>query len=141
METIAQTSTPKHTLMQIAQIGGLTILIAVVLNVILFFIADAAGVWDGVELQNGEEMVAPAVAFITILGLVGGIITFAALNQFTQNPVRIFQIVAGVVLVLSFVTPFGVEDAPADFIIALELMHVVAGVTIIALFSRLKPTA
>ncbi len=139
MQTTVQSSTQaKFSIAQIAQKGGLAILIAVVLNVILFFIADVAGVWDGVELENGEQIVAPAVVIFTVFGLVGGTITFAALNQFTQNPVRIFQIVAGVVLVLSFVTPLSVEDAPADFIIVLELMHVVAGVTIIALFSRLK---
>ena len=50
---------------------------------------------------------------------------FALLVRFIARPKRVFYIVAAVVFVLMFFTPFTIPAAPTATIVVLELMHVV----------------
>lgn len=136
--TTVENTPQKFSLTQIAQTGGIAALGAVIINAILFFIADVAGVWDDILIPpSDEEMFIVPVMFASIVGITGGTIVFALLNQFSKNPIRIFQIVAVIVLLFSFTNPLTVPDADLPFILTLEVMHIVAGGLTIALFTRL----
>ena len=58
-----------------------------------------------------------------------GVLVLAAIIRFRpSNAERTWRIVAGIVLVLSFATPFsGIPGAPLGYLLALEAMHIVAG--------------
>ena len=68
---------------------------------------------------------APALAAAMLLAL---------LARFTTRPVRVFQVVAGAALVLSFGAPFGIPVDTATRLVLLS-MHLVAGLVIAAVLS------
>lgn len=114
-------------------IGG-----AVVGTVLIYLIGNALGLFPSdVFVQPGVTLTLGAVITSTIIGTLVGAIVFALLARFTRRPITIFRIVAAVVLVLSFVTPLTIPNAPIGMILALELMHIVAaGVLVWALTTR-----
>ena len=61
----------------------------------------------------------------------------ALLGRFTKRPLRTFTIVAAVVFVLSLYTPFSIPGAPFAMILALELMHLVVAVIVVAVLTKL----
>ena len=113
--------------------------VAAVINAIIFIIGDALGAFPKTVLlpSNNEPLSLGAVIFISIVGVIAGGIVFAVIGRFSRRPIRLFTIVALVFLVLSFGSPFSVPNAPAGYIIALLLMHVVAGLAIIGLLTTL----
>lgn len=50
---------------------------------------------------------------------------------------RVFRIVAVVVLVLSFATPLTIPSAPLSMILSMKVMHVAAWVAIVGLLTKL----
>lgn len=106
---------------------------ATVATVIVFFIGDAAGAFPDdfrFEAPGGGETALGVgnVIFSTVSYLVVGGIVFAIISRLSRRPVRIFLYVAIAALILSFVQPFTLADAPGDMIAFLLLMHVVAAV-------------
>lgn len=136
--TVADSTSPTFSLAQIVKTGVIAALIASIINAIIFSLADRAKVWDGIIIPIADQEVelVPIVS-ATIFGIFGGTVVFAGLNQYTDNPVRNFQIIAGTVLVVSFVQPPLIPGADAPFVLVQETMHIVAGGTPILLFSRL----
>jgi len=113
--------------------------VAAVINAIIFIIGDALGAFPKTVLlpSNNEPLSLGAVIFISIVGVIAGGIVFAVIGRFSRRPIRLFTIVALVFLVLSFSSPFSIPNAPAGYIIALLLMHVVAGLATIGLLTTL----
>ncbi len=113
-------------------IATLAAVVAVVVaNAIVFFVADAAGAMpDSVTIEdmNGDQ--APiglaAVVFVSIIATIAAGVVFAVISRVSRRPVRLFAIVATVVFVLTLYPPFTIPDIPADMIVALLAMHVVA---------------
>ncbi len=74
----------------------------------------------------------PPIIF-TIMGVLGAVIVFAIVARFAKRPIRLFRIIALVVLVLSLLPDLGLLNANAmpgtslGSVIALMLMHVAAG--------------
>ncbi len=68
------------------------------------------------------------VIFSTVLYLALGGVAFAIINRLSSRPVRIFLYVAAVALLLSFIQPFTLGDAPGDMVAVLLLMHLLAAV-------------
>lgn len=50
---------------------------------------------------------------------------------------RVFRIVAVVLLVLSFATPLTIPSAPLSMILSMEVMHVAAWAVIVGLLTKL----
>jgi len=75
------------------------------------------------------------VVSATMLGAVAGIIVYALLLRFTRQPQRIFMGMAAVVLVLT-IGPTLTLGAPVEMVIALNVMHVVAGVAVVVMLTR-----
>ena len=91
------------------------------------------GVWgdapDVVVTGQGPVTLGALVSISFVPALLGALV-FAVMGRFTRRPIRTFRVVAAVVLVLSFATPFTLPGAPVAMIAALLLMHVIAAAAI-----------
>lgn len=111
--------------------GPLAGVAAAAANAVVFYVGVALGlVSESVGVANGEPLAVSAVVISTLVPALFGTVLFAVLGRFTRRPVRIFRIVAVVVLVLSLVTPFTIPGITAGMILVLLLMHVVAAAVI-----------
>ena len=118
----------------------LTAIVATAANALIYAIAEALGAFpDDVHIASGEPLTVSLVIIGSVFGAVGAGIAFAIIERFASRPVRLFRIVAVVVLILSFATPFTISDAPADMIATLILMHIVVAAASIGLLPRLAP--
>lgn len=71
------------------------------------------------------------VVLASVVGALGATVVYAGFDRFVPDADRWFRIVAGVVLLASFVTPFTIPGAPLGMIATLLVMHVVvAGVSV-----------
>ncbi len=80
---------------------------------------------------------APIIAF-TIFGTLGASIVFALMNRFARNPMRLFRIVALVVLVLTLIPDLLLLSSPSATFAAvatLMLMHIVTCFICIGVFT------
>lgn len=103
-----------------------------VVNVLIYLIGGALGAFPGdVFIQPGQTLTIVPVIISSIIGAIGGTAVFAALARFTRRPITLFRIIAAVMLVLSFVTPFSISGAPVAMIIALELMHIATAAIVV----------
>ena len=79
---------------------------------------------------------------LTVVGVLGAVLAYAVIGRFTQNPVRNFRIVAGVVLLLSFLPDLGLlvsgmPGATLAGVLALMAMHVVAAAVAVGVLTGL----
>ena len=81
------------------------------------------------------------VAISSVVGAIGAAVVFAVIGLFARRPVRLFRIVATVVLVLSFAMPATVPGVPVAMILSLEVMHVVAWAVSVGLLTTLARRA
>ncbi|HYI14682.1 MAG TPA: DUF6069 family protein [Thermomicrobiales bacterium] len=121
-----------------AKIGLATVVAAVLANVLFYYIGSAFVTYDPdfVVLSN----VSGAVIF-TLAAAVVAVSLYAALVRFTDNPVRNFNIIAAVVLVLSIIPDYTmILDEPGSSFgqaTILALMHVVAAAVIVLMLTTL----
>ena len=110
---------------------------AIVANVLIYFIASAAGAIPQSVLIPGMNQ--PITVVLVILNsfvpAILAAVLLALLNRFTRRPVRIFRIIAAVLLVLSFANPLTLPGAPLAMILALDLMHIVAAAIIVGVLT------
>src|SRR5919202_1833492 len=108
----------------------LAALAAAVANTLVYFATSAPGTISRGVLLPSPMGVSPLmvglVATTSVIGTIGAAIVFAIIGLFARRPVRLFRIVATVVLVLSFATPLTIPGAPAAMRLSLVVMHVVA---------------
>lgn len=121
--------------------GIIAAVVAAVANVIVHGVARALDTIPQdvlVDSPTGEEPItlAPVIIFTAVPILIAAVL-FAILRRTMRQPVRMLWIIGLVALVLSFVTPLTVPDAPARMIITLELMHIVAALVGLGVFTRL----
>ncbi len=103
---------------------------AAVANTLVYFAASALGtISQGVLLPSPmgvSHLTVELVATTSVIGTVGAAIVFAVIGLFARRPVRVFRIIAAVVLVLSFAMPATVPGVPVAMRITLGVMHLVA---------------
>ena len=124
------------------KVAPVAALVSAVINVVLYFIGDAAGLMDssvGVPGPDGSMQAITAVPIImsSIIPTLVAAGLLALLNRFSENPLRIYGIVTIVIFVVTLANPFlGIPNIPLGMGIWLNVMHaVVAGVAWYA-FSR-----
>ena len=123
-------------------VAPLAAVVAAIVNAIIFALADAAGLFpDDVLLTSGQPMGLGPVVSVTIIGVVGAVIVYALIGRFSRRPIRLFTIVAAVVLVLSFASPLSIPGAGAGYIAALELLHITTAAIAVGLLTRLARKA
>ena len=120
----------------------LAALVAAVANALVHFAASGLGFIPQsvlVPTPSGEHplTVAPVVVS-SVVRAIGAAIVFAIIGLFARRPVRLFRIVATVVLVLSFLMPATqIPGAPVAMILSMEVMHVVAWAVSVGMLTTL----
>jgi hypothetical protein len=137
MTATASTSPERVSLKRLLWAGPLAILAALAANAVVRAIALAV-----LDIPaDFEPLQTPAFVFLTVAGVLGAVITFAVIGRLARRPVRVFLIVAAVVLLLSFVPDIGLLAANAPGatlpgVLVLMLMHVVAAVVAVGVLTR-----
>ena len=131
MSTVRASNQPAFS--KLPRAALLTIGLATLINLGLFFVFTAAGLITESVLIQSPSGTRPLIAFdvvtATVLGMLVAVLVFAAISRFRgARAERTWQVVAAVVLVLSFSAPFTIPGAPVTYVLALLLMHIVAGV-------------
>ena len=90
---------------------------------------------DFIPLQS------PSAYALTFVGVLGAVIAFAIVGRLSRRPVRTFQIIAVIVLILSFLPDIGLlasgaPGATLPSILVLMFMHVVAAVIAVWVLTR-----
>ena len=123
-------------------VGPLTILAAIVANVIIQQIAVAVLNPDPAFLPL---TLLPPIIF-TVVGVLGAVIVYAVIGRFARQPVHLFRRVALVTLVVSFIpdilmliTGFNPGTTAANVAVLL-LMHVIAWAIAVGILTRLAQT-
>ncbi len=101
---------------------------AAALNALVYF----GGVFLGaispnviVPRSNAPFTLLPVLT-LSVVGVFGAALMYALLATAAPRPKRSFWVVAALVFVLMFFTPFSIPGAPLGMIVTLELMHVAA---------------
>ncbi len=135
--TVVPTPSERVSLKRLLWAGPLAIVLALIANGLVRAIALAVLdiPADFVPLQT------PAFIGLTVVLLLGAIVTFAVIGRLSRRPVRTFQIVAAIVLVLSFLPDIGllVSGAPGATlpgVLTLMLMHVIAAGVVVWVLGR-----
>ena len=126
MTSSASTRRTGVNIRRLAQLALMAAAAAAVTNALLFFIFRPLGAWpqDVIIPNAGQPMsLAPIVIFSFVSVLVAALV-FWLLARFTGQPERNFYIVAALVFVGFFFTPFTIPNAPILMVVALEIVHV-----------------
>ena len=117
----------KVRLLNCLKAGLLAGLGAALINGILFFVFQGAGViTDRVRLPNNEPMTLVPIIVSSLLPALLGSVVYYLLARFTRNGYRYFTILAVILLILSFANPFfGIPNVTVPYAIALNVMHIV----------------
>lgn len=108
-------------------VGALTAAAAAtVFNTLLYFVGRILGAFPPTVLVQGEPFSVVPVIMLSFFSVLIAALVFALFARFVPQPRRVFYIVATVIFVLMFFTPFTIPAAPTLTIVILELMHVVA---------------
>lgn len=126
---------------RLAWVAPIAALVAAAANALVYFAASALGFVTQevlIPTPGGESplTVAPVVVS-SAAGALGAAAVLAVIGLFSRRPVRLFQITAFMVLMLSFAMPLTIPGAPVAMVLSLELMHVVAWALIVVLLTTL----
>lgn len=117
--------------------GLLAGVIAAVLNAMIYFIAKS---WGGVNnstlLPGGKPLGIAQVIFSSAIPAMLAALVLFALGKMVGDPVKIFTIIAAILLLLSLGGPLGIPGLPSGTRVTLTLMHFVAGSVIIYLLRK-----
>ena len=132
-------SSPKVQLRRVLWVGPLTILASIIGVLIVRVIAVAILQPDPATISLG--WVVPSIS--TFILVTGAVLVFALVSRFAANPIRTYQIIAFVVLLLSFVPDFfypqsHMRGANWPNAVALMVMHVVAWGICVSMLSKLS---
>jgi hypothetical protein len=120
---------------RLVQAGFIAAIVATAANLLVYYLVPALFNFTlAIPLQGPgseiEQMPAVMVILATAVPAIGATILLALLYRFTARPRRIFQVIALLFLLLSFLPPFSLPVA-LNIRLTLALMHVIAGGVII----------
>ncbi|MFI0487679.1 DUF6069 family protein [Actinomadura sp. 9N215] len=111
---------------------------AVAISTVLYLVASAAGV-DFLLTDPGKTEAYHLKTFdVVLISAVSGLLgwgTMAVLERFTRHARTVWSVLAGAVLVLSFV-PIGLEQASAATRAVLTIIHIAVAVALLPLLRR-----
>jgi hypothetical protein len=122
--------------------SALGVAASVALNAVIFFAGKAAGFFPETVIigGNGPLSIVPVLISSSMPLLIAAGV-FWALARWTKSPKKIFTAIALTLLLVSFASPFSIPEVPAGMIVGLNLMHIVAALSItIALTTNYKPS-
>jgi len=115
--------------------GVAAAVVAAVGDAVVYALARAIKVTMVMPYQPGiQPAILPigTVVSAAVVGAIAATVVFAVLSKVSPNGVRVFQIVGGLFLVLTFAAPLSVASTDTATRVTLLLMHIVAGSSIIA---------
>jgi hypothetical protein len=132
-------SASKIELRRLWWVGPLTILASILGVLIVRVIAVAILRPDPTPMSLG--WVLPVI--FTFVLVTGAVLIFALVSRFAANPIRTYQIIAFVFLLISFLPDIGFARSPMPGAnwpnaIALMIMHIVAWGTCVSMLSKLS---
>ena len=132
-------SASKIELRRLLWVGPLTILASILGVLIVRVIAVAILQPDPTPMSLGWVM---PVIFTFVL-VTGAVLVFALVSRFTANPIRTYQIIAFVFLLISFLPDIGFARSPMPGAnwpnaLALMIMHIVAWGICVSMLSKLS---
>lgn len=118
--------------------GPLAGIMAAAINAVIWLVARGVGAMpqDVIIPNSGTPLTLGPVVILSFVPALFAAVFLAVLGRFTRRAFAIFAVIAVIVLVLSFYTPFTIPGVPIGMVLALELMHVVAAVVVVAVFAR-----
>ena len=120
-------------------VGPLAIVVSVIANQIVRLIAVSL---FNISPEFMPLQVGPPLMF-TIMGVLGAVIVYAVVGRISRHPIRLFRVIALIVLALSFIPDIGLlisDMMPGTSTIAvatLATMHIVAGAITIWMLTTL----
>ena len=120
-------------------VGPLAIVASVIANQIVRLIAVSL---FNISPEFMPLQVGPPLMF-TIMGVLGAVIVYAVVGRISRHPIRLFRVIALIVLALSFIPDIGLlisDMMPGTSTIAvatLATMHIVAGAITIWMLTTL----
>ena len=121
--------------------GPLAAAVAAAACAALFLAAQTAGlISDGVLLESPtgpQPMDVGAPIMFSVIGLLVGAGLLALLIRFSSRPLRIYRIVGAAFLVLYAFFPLTIPGVPLSYVLALEVLHLVAGAVALIWLPRL----
>ena len=115
---------------------------ALVINVILFYIFHSTGViHDNILIDGKQPLSIVTIIFSCVIPSLIAALVFFLMEKFTNNGYLIFSIVAIVLLILSFLSPFmTIKGISVGYGIALSLMHIVVALSVLYFIRRALET-
>ena len=108
----------------------------VVLNLVVYFIGEAAG-WIPDQLpERADNFGIPAILVSTLVPVIAGGIVLTLLIHITTHPVLMFCLIASVVFIGTLVAPLSVAGSSTSFATFLVVLHVITVVVGVALLIR-----
>lgn len=119
------------------RVAPLVALTAAAVNAVIFYVAGSLGTFPATALIQGQPLTVVPVIISSVLPVLVAAGVFALLGRFTRRPVRIFTIVAVLLLVATAANPFvGIPGVTPAMGIVLNLMHLVVGGLVVWGFTR-----
>lgn len=102
-------------------------LLAAAGNTIVYLLAYASGIipWNMLSPGRAVSITPRIVVLVSLGGSLAGALIYAIILRTASHPVRTFRIVAGVVLMLSFLAPFAIPTFTTALMVTLDVMHIV----------------
>ena len=115
---------------------------ALVINAVLFYIFHFTGVINDSILIDGKQPLSiVTIIFSCVIPSLIAALVFFLMEKFTNNGYLIFSIVAIVLLILSFLSPFmTIKGISVGYGIALSLMHIVVALSVLYFIRRALKT-
>jgi hypothetical protein len=108
-------------------------LTALVINVVLFYIFHLTGIISNDILIDGKQpLTVVQIIISSIFPTFIAVLVFFLMEKFTTNGYFIFSIVALVLLLLSFLSPFmTIKGISVGYGVVLNLMHIVVAASVL----------
>ena len=130
--------TAKLNFKQSMSAGLMAAVAALVINVVLFYIFHSTGVIDDKILIDGKQplSIVPIIFSCIIPSLIAALVFFL-MEKFTNNGYVIFSVVAIILLILSFLSPFmTIKGISIGYGIVLNIMHIVVALSVLYFIRR-----
>ena len=121
-----------------ARVGALTVLAAVVANVLVYFLGDLVVRYDSEFLVLNNPS---GIAIFTFVAATVAVLVYGGLLRYTANPVRAFYAISAVVFVVATIPDFtyipsqvGASNGQTAILV---LTHIVAASVIVGMLTRL----
>lgn len=136
----AAVATPKPTLASVARAAAIGIGIAILLNVVLYFIATSVG-WLPAPTAMGTEITLEPVLMFAIGPSILGVILYFVLTRFftpVERANRIFVIIASLALIVMAATPLSLPAPTVGTVLILEIMHLAVGLPVMYALTKMS---